>query len=77
MGWSGGTEIFDSVADDLMHIYNHVYDTDIPMYQVLNVLENLQVILEAQDWDTPEESRYWHHAEIGEILGNKLEEENE
>jgi hypothetical protein len=77
MGWSGGTEIFDRVSDSLMYIHEGVYDTDIPMYQVLNVLENLKVTLEAQDWDTPEESKYWHHFEIGKILGNKLEVEYE
>ena len=74
MGWSGGAEIFDRVARDLMYIHDSVYDTDIPMYQVLNVLSNLKSVLEYQDWDTQNESAYWNHPIIGKILGNTFEE---
>lgn len=77
MGWSGGTEIFDRVAKDLMYIHNNVYDTDIPMYQVLNILSNLKGALEDQDWDTQNESQYWTHPVIGKILGNIFEEDDE
>lgn len=75
MGWSGGTEIFDRVARDLMYIYDSVYDTDIPMYQVLNVLSNLKSVLEDQDWDNACESDYWVHPIIGKSLGNTFEDE--
>jgi len=74
MGWSGGTEIFDCVADELIEVYS---SCDIPMYKVMNILSALKCTLEDQDWDTLNESTYWTHPKIGDVLGNTFEGEDD
>ena len=74
MGWSGGGEIFDCVADELLNLYSNAYDTDIPMYRLLNILSSLYCVLENRDWDNQKESAYWTHSKIGRVLGNTFEE---
>jgi len=77
MGWSGGTEIFDEVADEVLNIYSQYLDCELPMYRVLNLLSTLKSALEDNGWDTQNESNYWGDCKIGQLLGYTLEEDNE
>ena len=77
MGWSGGTEIFDQVADDLVEVsWNWTRETKHEEV-VVPVLTNLYELLTDMDWDNACESRYWDDPVIGRILGNDFEEEGE
>jgi hypothetical protein len=71
MGWSGGTEIFDTVAEELISI-KYMYEGD-----KLNILTSLEDVLSDKDWDNQCESSYWDDPVIGRILGNDFEEEGE
>lgn len=77
MGWSGGTEIFDCVAEQLLELHYHCYDVDLPMYRIMNLLSALQEKLVESDWDAQQESTYYDHPKIGDVLGNTFEEEIE
>lgn len=74
MGWSGGTEIFDTVARELLEIID-AEDVCLPNSKVLNLLSSLKAVLEDQDWDSHSESDYWDQGKIGEILSYTDEEE--
>ena len=76
MGWSGGTEIFDLVADELMILHIKDY-RPISLLEVVNPLYPLNKKLEDMDWDNQNESKYYDHPVIGRILGNKFEDEEE
>ena len=71
MGWSGGTKIFDTVAEELTSI-KYMYESD-----KLNILTSLEDVLSDKDWDNQCESSYWDDPVIGRILGNDFEEEGE
>jgi hypothetical protein len=74
MGWCGGTEIFDQVADDLISAsYDHF--GSMKHQFVITPLENLYEVLSDLDWDCECESDYYDHPEIGKILGNTFEVE--
>lgn len=77
MGWSGGTEIFDCVAEELLTLKYQCYDVDLPMYRIMNLLSALQGKLVERDWDTQQESNYYDHLQIGDVLGNTFEEEDD
>lgn len=64
MGWSTGTDIFDTVAE-------HLLDAEADLNVTERVLEHLYDIMKGRfDWDTQDESEYWEHPMIGPILGN-------
>lgn len=69
MGWSGGTDIFDAVVEELKDLswdwVREDYHEDF-----MEPLKELLVVLESQDWDNQCESEYWDHPVIGKILGN-------
>ena len=44
MGWSGGTKIFDTVAEELTSI-KYMYESD-----KLNILTSLEDVLSDKDW---------------------------
>lgn len=70
MGWSSGTEIFDTVANEIVDIsYNW---TGEPYHEaiVTPLLTKLYEQLSYKDWDTECESEYWDDPVIGKILGN-------
>jgi hypothetical protein len=71
MGWSGGTEIFDTVAEELISA-NCMSEHD-----RIKVLTSLEDALSHKDWDNQCESSYWDDPVIGRILGNDFEEEGE
>lgn len=66
MGWSGGTKIFDTVADELIDLNDELVTT----HEVVFPLKNVYRALCDQDWDQEAESKYWEHPIIGRILGN-------
>jgi hypothetical protein len=76
MGWSGGTEIFDTVAESLIRASSD-RTGGLQHGLVVTPLENLYKVLSDLDWDNECESDYWEHPIIGEILGNDFEEEGE
>lgn len=79
MGWGGGTEIFDAVADELLE-YNAQLTggTDyISHFGVIKPLKNLYKVLCKKDWDNACESKYWDHPVIGKILGNTFESDEQ
>lgn len=76
MGWSGGTEIFDTVADECCEVMDEELNPIIDNL-CISILSKLVEVLEDKDWDNACESDYWTHPIIGEILGNRLEDENE
>jgi hypothetical protein len=75
MGWGGGTEIFDQVADDIIDVsWNWTRESkheDV----VIPLLTKLYWVLSDKDWDNECESKYWDDPVIGKILGNTFEEE--
>jgi len=76
MGWSGGTEIFDCVAEDLLALEDTLDYVSGDLHdQIFSILVKLLNTLEWQDWDNLGESKYWTHPVIGKILGNDFEEE--
>lgn len=77
MGWGGGTEIFDQVADDLIEInYEWSGDDKLEYSIVFKPLKNLYKVLSDKDWDNECESKYWDHPIIGRILGNDPLDDN-
>ncbi len=71
MGWTGGTEIFDSVVEATINY--------IPENKQREVYKDVIGVLEGGDWDTQCESEYADHPVIGKLLGcmddsEKLEE---
>lgn len=74
MGWSGGTEIFDCVASNLILIKHCDNHTVIDWQPINLLLTELCRTLEDQDWDNHSESTYWTHPIIGKILGNTFKE---
>ena len=77
MGWGGGTEIFDTVADELTcgkyEEGGDLWAIDIEPEITYQILSSLYIELSRQDWDNEYESRYWDHPVIGRILGNTFE----
>lgn len=71
MGWSGGTEVFDAVVEELKA------DKTIYTETIINVLERLEDVLSDLDWDCQCESEYWEDALIGRILGNTFEDDED
>lgn len=61
MGWSGGTEIFDCVASNLILIKNCDNHTVLDWQPINLLLVELRRTLEDQVWDTQNESTYWTH----------------
>lgn len=59
MGWSSGTDIFDAVAFHLL--------SDWPIDRKL-VLKDLYETLRDHDWDTTNESQYYRHPLVREII---------
>ncbi len=76
MGWGGGTEIFDAVAEAIsnLNISSPCHSEEDLLREVLCPLLE---VLEDQDWDNMQESSYYDHPIIGKILGNAFEEEDE
>ncbi len=75
MGWSGGTEIFDCVAEELESLYNYISTPQHSEDDYYNtVLQPLMDLLERKDWDAQQESDYYDHPVIGKILGNTFGE---
>ena len=74
MGWNGGTQIFDTVANELDYLRNYV---SLPQHSEGDyfkaVLVPLLCTLEDMDWDNHQESDYWEHPIVGAILGNEVE----
>ena len=80
MGWSGGTDVFDQVASDLLEAdYNwRNIQKDLDDSIVITPLKNLHKVLSHDlDWDNEGESRYWDHPVIGLILGNTFESDEQ
>lgn len=69
MGWSSGTDIFDSVVEELLQGDEHL-NSD----KSLSVIRVLVEALENRDWDSQYESDYYDHPIIGGLLGNDFEE---
>ena len=69
MGWSGGTEIFDAVVEELKDL-SYRWTRDEYHVDFMEPLKALLVVLEDKDWDNACESSYYDHPVIGEILGN-------
>lgn len=62
MGWSNGTQVFDAVAD-------HVLDpSKMPEPLAKQTLKDLLKELGDLDWDTIEESTYFHHSVVQQCL---------
>lgn len=57
MGWSGGTEILDTVVKSLRD-----NDSDI------QTIKKLIKVLEDHDWDVHNESEYWDDPQIRNIM---------
>lgn len=77
MGGSGGTEIFDCVADELLELNHYSYIDGVPLATVMNILSKVKSKLYDLDWDDKYNSVYWTHPKIGRILGNTFEEEDD
>ena len=60
MGWGGGTEIFDTVAEVILEADNEI-DCE-------KLLTNLYNVLRDHDWDVVDESSYYDDPYIREIL---------
>jgi hypothetical protein len=74
MGWSSGAKVFDNVADSLMKAScARTGGTQDDL--VITPLVNLYKVLSDLDWDNEQESDYWEHPVIGEILGNTFEDD--
>ena len=59
MGWCGGTEIFDVVAKELLD--------DEPVNKTALLIAVIDA-LEDGDWDCQNESRFWEHPTVREIM---------
>ena len=74
MGWNGGTQVFDTVANELGELLNYI---SLPQHSEEEyfkaVLTPLLCTLEDMDWDNQQESVYWEHPVVGAILGNDFE----
>lgn len=64
MGFCSGTEIFDPVADDILHIPSfHMGDKE--KKRVIRVLIEA---LESHDWDCQSDSRHYNHPLVYEVF---------
>lgn len=70
MGWNSGTILFDTVVGELA-----AHDVDINI--TLSVAKSLAREMERMDWDGACESEWWDHPDIGKVLENKFEDEEE
>lgn len=78
MGWGGGTEVFDLVADELIENNNVYSDGNYYGGMVVDPLVKLYRLLGySMDWDNEQDSKYWDDPVIGRILGNTFEEDEE
>lgn len=64
MGWSGGTQVFDTVVKALKNV-------EVPYFQQEHILWNLLTVLEDLDWDNHQESDYWDDDDIKLIIMQK------
>lgn len=76
MGWGGGTEIFDTVVEELKDL-SYRWTGDEYHEDFMEPLKNLLVVLEEMDYDNACESSYYDHPVIGKILGNDFYEDLE
>ena len=72
MGWSGGTEIFDTVAKELIELSHKWTGRDFHE-DFMEPLKALLFVLEDKDWGNACESEYWDNPVIGAILGNEFD----
>ena len=63
MGWNGGTEIFDTVVEDLLSLQE-----DVAEYCAIQVLANLYNSLIEKDWDNISESEYLNEPIVRQAL---------
>jgi len=63
MGWGGGTEIFDTVAESVLD-----EDGMKPEIDVDELLTNLFNVLRDHDWDVVNESSYYEHPTVREVI---------
>jgi len=61
MGWTGGTSIFNDVAEV-------VFLTAIPREDRKRILKVLIQALWNEDWDTESESTYWRNDLVQEVI---------
>jgi hypothetical protein len=54
MGWSGGTQVFDSVVESIIQF---TYPEDMKRKQIVSLLSTLEDL----DWDNVGESAYYNH----------------
>lgn len=68
MGWSGGTDIFDSM-------FLAIRNADISREAQKQLIRTLVDSLEDQDWDTQDDSAYWHEDIVQEAVSEDYQED--
>lgn len=61
MGWTNGTPMFDKVCAV-------IFELNISTFDKYKIIHTLADALMDGDWDTPEESDYWQHPIIRQVM---------
>lgn len=72
MGWSGGTNIFDKMYEELSH---RQYE-QLSEFNIKGILRELVEVLWSLDWDVEDESKYFYDSPLVKELFQEMYEDH-